>query len=156
MRVSENVLKWAMRFYPPLFFQRIWVKKFHKGFRGVDVKIHHSILNRNYNGSIFGGTIFSATDPFYAILFDQILKSEERKVLIWLKSAHIEYKKPARKNLNFSISITSEQIQHAKADLDNLGKHVICFEFDLFDRDGLLCASVKNEVYIRNLNDPKY
>jgi len=152
MRVSENTLKWAMRFYPPLFFQRIWVKKFHKDFRGVDVKVHRSLLNRNYNGSIFGGTIFSATDPFYAILFDQILQREGFKVLIWLKSAHIQYKKPARKNLSFSIMIQTDQIEQAKTDLSENGKHVIGFEFDLLDKDGLLCATVKNEVYIRNLD----
>lgn len=152
MRVSENTLKWAMRFYPPLLFQRVWVKKFHKDFRGVDVKIHRSLLNRNYNGSIFGGTIFSATDPFYAILFDQILQREGYKVLIWLKSAHIQYKKPARKNLGFSITIIPTQIEQAKIDLNEIGKHVVEFEFDLHDQEGLLCATVRNEVYIRNLD----
>lgn len=141
-----------MRFYPPLFFQRIWVKKFHKDFRGVDVKVHRSILNRNYNGSIFGGTIFSATDPFYAILFDQILQRRGYNILVWLKSAHIQYKKPARKNLTFTIAITNEQLEQAEANLNTLGKHVMGFEFDLLDEDGLLCASVNNEVYIRNLD----
>lgn len=141
-----------MRFYPPLLFQRVWVKKFHKDFRGVDVKIHRSLLNRNYNGSIFGGTIFSATDPFYAILFDQILQREGYKVLIWLKSAHIQYKKPARKNLSFSITIIPTQIEQAKIDLNKIGKHVVEFEFDLHDQEGLLCATVRNEVYIRNLD----
>lgn len=156
MRVSENTLKWAMRFYPPLFFQRIWVKKFYKDFRGVDVEVNRSILNRNYNGSIFGGTIFSAADPFYAILFNQILIREGYTVLIWLKSAHIQYKKPARKNLFFSISINPEQIEQVKSDLDKVGKHVVTFELDLLDKAGLLCASVKNEVYIRNLNFHKH
>ena len=45
MVISENMLKWGMRFYPPLFFQRIWVKKFDKGFSGVHVKIFKSFLN---------------------------------------------------------------------------------------------------------------
>src|SRR5690606_5763504 len=72
MKMSERALKWIMRFYPPLMFQRIWVKEFHPEFKGVDVIVLHSLLNRNYNSSIFGGTIFSAADPFYPILFDQI------------------------------------------------------------------------------------
>lgn len=152
MRVSENTLKWGMRFYPPLFFQRIWVRKFHKDFYGVDVKIHRSLLNRNYNGSIFGGTIFSATDPFYAILFDQILQRRGYHTLIWLKSAQIDYKKPARKNLYFSITISPNEIHEAEEILNTVGKHVISFEFDLIDKDGMLCATVKNEVYIRNIN----
>ncbi|HLT42689.1 MAG TPA: DUF4442 domain-containing protein, partial [Sphingobacteriaceae bacterium] len=99
MKASEKALKWAMRFYPPLFFQRIWVKKFHPGFRGVDVTIQSSFLNRNYNSSIFGGTIFAAADPFYPILFDQIFRRKGLKTVVWLKSGSVKYLKPARSKL---------------------------------------------------------
>jgi len=152
MKVSENTLKWAIRFYPPLFFQRIWVRKFHKGFRGVDVKIGHSLLNRNYNRSIFGGTIFAATDPFYAILFEQILKGKGYKTLTWLKSAEIQYIKPARNDLFFTIKIENNEILAAEKKLISDGKYVNEFTLDVFDRKGQLCARVKNEIYIRNLN----
>ena len=74
MLVSEKLLKWVMRFYPPLFFQRVWVKSFAPGYRGVTVVIRKSIFNKNYNGTIFGGTSFAAVDPFYPVLFQQILK----------------------------------------------------------------------------------
>ena len=150
MRVSENLLKWAIRLYPPLFFQRIWVKRFHKNFRGVDVKLAHSLVNRNYNGSIFGGSIFSATDPFYAILFDQIFQREGFETLVWLKSAEISYIKPARRNLYFSIVITEEEIARAREKLLSEGKYVETFTFDLQDKSGITHARVKNEVYIRN------
>lgn len=150
MRVSENLLKWAIRLYPPLLFQRIWVKRFHKGFRGVDVKLAHSLINRNYNGSIFGGSIFSATDPFYAILFDQILQREGFKTLVWLKSAEISYIKPARRNLYFSIVINDEEIARACEKLAAEGKYIETFTFELCDKSGLTHARVKNEVYIRN------
>lgn len=150
MRVSENLLKWAIRLYPPLFFQRIWVKRFHKDFRGVDVKLAHSIFNRNYNGSIFGGSIFSATDPFYAILFDQILQRKGFKTLVWLKSAEIRYIKPARRNLYFSIVITEEEIAWACEKLVREGKYIETFTFELRDQSGVTHARVKNEVYIRN------
>ena len=83
MKVSEKTLKWVMRFYPPFFFQRIWVQRFHPGFTGVDVKISKSLLNRNYNASIFGGTIFAAADPFYALLFDQLFRRRgDRKSVV--------------------------------------------------------------------------
>ncbi len=69
MVVSENVLKWALRFYPPLLFQRIWVIRFEKDFKGVSVKINKSLINNNYNNSIFGGTIFAAADPIFTPYF---------------------------------------------------------------------------------------
>ena len=151
MVVSENMLKWAMRFYPPLFFQRIWVKKFEKDFTGVHVKIFRSFLNINYNRSIFGGSIFSASDPFYALLFDQILQRKGIKCRVWLKSAEIRYLKPARTHLYFTISLSDEEIQEAETTLRTVGKFVKAYPMNIVNSQGELCATVINEVYIRNL-----
>lgn len=151
MQVSEKTLKWAMRFYPPLLFQRIWVKKFHKDFRGVEVKIFKSLFNKNYNNSIFGGTIFSASDPFYALLFDQILLRKGFKIRVWLKSAQISYLKPGRSNLYFKVSLTDQDIAEAEAALNTIGKFVKSFPIEITSEDGVICATVINEVYVRNL-----
>ena len=151
MIVSEKMLKWAMRFYPPLFFQRIWVIKFDKGFTGVHVKISKSFLNVNYNRTIFGGTIFSASDPFFALLFDQILQRRGLKCRVWLRSAEIRYLKPGATNLYFTISLSEQQIQEAETILVTEGKFVKAYPMNIFSSEGLLCATVINEVYIRNL-----
>lgn len=152
MVVSENTLKWGLCFYPPLLFQRIWIKKFHKGFRGVDVKINKSLFNKNYNGSIFGGTIYAATDPFYAILFDQLLQRQGFKVRVWLKSAAIQYLKPGRSTLYFTIVITDEMLNDAITALNTSGKFVKAYPMEITDPSGEVCATVMNEVYIRNLH----
>lgn len=141
-----------MRFYPPLFFQRIWVVRFEKDFRGVEVKVKPSFLNKNYNRSIFGGTIFSASDPFYAILFDQILQRRGLKTRVWLKSASIQYLKPGRKTISFKIQISEEDIKEAEVHLHDVGKYVKSFPIEIYDTQGELCAKVQNEVYIRNLH----
>jgi hypothetical protein len=151
MKVSENMLKWGMRFYPPLFFQRIWVKKFDKGFSGVKVKIFKSFLNLNYNRSIFGGSIFSASDPFYALLFDQILQRNGLKCRVWLKSASINYLKPGRTNLEFTIALSDEEITEAIMALKSVGKFVKAYPINMYNSKGELCVTVINEVYIRNL-----
>ncbi|RZM06102.1 MAG: DUF4442 domain-containing protein [Pedobacter sp.] len=153
MVVSENTLKWALCFYPPLLFQRIWVKKFHPGFRGVDVKIAKSLFNTNYNGSIFGGTIYAATDPFYALLFDQILQRKGFKVRVWLKSASIQYLKPGRGHLYFTIIVTDEMIADAVQVLNTSGKFIRAYPMEIRNKEGELCATVMNEVYVRNLFD---
>lgn len=150
MIVSEKTLKWALCLYPPLLFQRIWIKQFHPGFKGVDVKIANSFLNRNYNGSIFGGTIYAATDPFYALLFDQLMQRRGFKVRVWLKSAAIQYLKPGRTSLYFTIKITDEMIEEAEQVLKTEGKFVKAYPMELFDENGVLCATVMNEVYLRN------
>ncbi|MGY4386235.1 hypothetical protein ACVWYN_003286 [Pedobacter sp. UYP24] len=152
MIVSENTLKWGLCLYPPLLFQRIWVKKFHKGFRGVEVKINKSLFNNNYNNSIFGGTIYAATDPFYALLFDQLLQRQGFKVRIWLKSASIQYLKPGRSDLYFTIKITDDMLQDAIEALNTSGKFVKAYPMEITNAEGEICATVMNEVYIRNLH----
>ncbi|PAW94091.1 DUF4442 domain-containing protein [Mucilaginibacter sp. MD40] len=152
MVVSENTLKWIMRFYPPLFFQRVWVKGFNKDFRGVHVSIIKSFLNTNYNGSIFGGTIFAAADPFYPVLFDRILQSPGRKLKIWSKSSTINYLIPATGNLKFTITITEHQIQEVIDTIDVYGKYEGTYPVEIFNDNNEICASLNNEVYIRDLN----
>lgn len=152
MVVSEKTLKWALCLYPPLLFQRIWVRQFHEGFRGVDVKIAKSLLNRNYNGSIFGGTIYAATDPFYALLFDQLLQRRGFKVRVWLKSAAIQYLKPGRGHLYFTINVTDDMLNEAITTLQTDGKFVKAYPMEIKNAAGELCATVLNEVYIRNLH----
>lgn len=140
-----------MRLYPPMLFQRIWVKKVHKNFRGIDIKINRSLFTSNLGNSIFGGTIFSATDPFYALLFGQIMQHKGFRITVWLKSAQIQYIKPGRTDLFYTITISEEMVGDAEKALLRDGKFVKPYPIDIFDKHGELCATALNEVYIRNL-----
>lgn len=151
MKISENSLKWLMRLYPPMLFQRIWVKKVHPGFRGIDIKINRSLFTSNLGNSIFGGTIFSATDPFYALLFGQIMQHKGYKITVWLKSAQIQYIKPGRTDLFYTITISDEMVSDAEKALQTEGKFVKMYPIEIYDTQGELCATALNEVYIRNL-----
>lgn len=152
MRISENRLKWALRIYPPLLLQRIWTVNFQKDFRGVKVKIFKSLLNRNYNRSIFGGTIFSAADPFYPVLFHQIFSHKGFKIIAWSKSSEIQYLKPGMSNLSLEINIPETEIIEAEEILNKVGKYVKTHMIDIYDESGEICVTVKNEIYLRNLN----
>ena len=152
MVISEKGMKWLIRFYPPLLFQRIWVVAFKKNFKGVSVKIRKSLFNKNYNRSIFGGTLFAAADPFYPILFQQILTRRGHKIIVWLKSAQINYLKPGNTDLYFNIDIDEFTIAEAETILNTEGKYIKTFLIEMFDEGGELCVNVQTELYVRNLN----
>ena len=155
MKISENSLKWLMRLYPPMFFQRIWVKKIDKDFRSIDVKINRSLFTTNLGSATFGGTIFAATDPFYALLIGQIMQHKGFKITVWLKSAEIQYLKPARTDMYYSIKIDDEMIKEVEQAITREGKFVKSYPIEIFDTTGDLCVTAQNEVYIRNLNFTK-
>ncbi|MFZ4262270.1 DUF4442 domain-containing protein [Sphingobacterium sp. HJSM2_6] len=153
MRISPNLLKWALRFYPPFFFQRIWVRHIFTGFLGADLKVNKSILNINSNKTIFGGTIFSAIDPMYPILLDQYFKKQGiQRTVAWLKTAHIDYIKPAKHHLFFSIRLDENELKQALVSIKTNGKIVKTFRTQVFDKNNLLCAIAHNEIYIRDLD----
>lgn len=152
MKVSENRLKWLLRFYPPLLMQRIWTEKFYKDFRGVKVTIFKSILNRNYNRSIFGGTVFAATDPYYPVLFHQLFTHKGYKVIAWSKSAEVLFLKPGMSNLSFELTIPEAEIAEAEEILNTAGKFTRVYPIDIYNNSGEICATVKSEIYLRNLN----
>ena len=149
MKVSENILKWGMRLYPPLLLQRIWVQKIHKDFKGADIKINRSLFTLNFCKAIFGGTIYSGTDPFYAMLFGQILRNKNYHITIWLKSASIQFLKPARTDLFYKIHITEEMIKEAETELNNKGVFVKTYAIEVYSKNKELTAIARNEIYIR-------
>ncbi len=152
MRYTPNKVKWLLRFYPPFLFQRIWVKNISPGYTGADVTIHKSFLNLNANRTIFGGTIFSAIDPIYPVLIDAYIRSHGfKKTVAWLKSARIEYKKPGHRSLHFSVRLNEKEMESILHTIREEGKVIRTFSTDIFDKDGIHCATVHNEVYIRNL-----
>jgi hypothetical protein len=153
MKVSEHTLKWGMRLYPPLLLQRIWVKKIDKGFRGAEVKINRSLITLNFGNAIFGGTIYTATDPFYAMLFGQVLKHKGYHISVWLKSAGIQFLKPARTDLYYRITITDDMVAEAEAGLNSKGVFVKTYPIEIYTTEGILCALAKNEIYIRHLKN---
>lgn len=152
MKLSENSLKWLMRLYPPFLTQRIWVKNIHPGFRQIDVKINRSVVTTNLGRSTFGGTIFSATDPFYALLLNQIARRAGMKPIVWLKSAQIQYLRPGATDLHFSLiideNLVAEMLEHLQRD----GKFIKSLPIEIYDKHGELCVTAQNEVYLRDRN----
>ncbi len=154
--MSEHTLKWLLRLYPPLLLQRVWVQEFGRNFKSVKVKINKSLINRNYNGSIFGGTIFAAADPFLPVLFSQVLNPDgKRKLKIWSKSSKIEFLKPGLTDLFFELKITDADVSEFEQALTVLGKYEKAYPIEIFNTGGEVCVLLHNEVYVRDLDVSK-
>lgn len=74
----------------------------------VKIKIPLSYKNRNYVGSIFGGSLFAAVDPIPMIQLMYILKEE---YIVWDKAASIKFKRPAREDMYATFEFTNEEIE---------------------------------------------
>jgi acyl-coenzyme A thioesterase PaaI-like protein len=147
--LSERQGKWLLSLYPTLLFSRIRITRVGPGFRSCTVRIARSLITRNLNGTTFGGTIFSAADPFYAVMYWQIFARRGIRVQTWLKSARIEYLKPAATALTLDFVLTDEDIARAARQLEREGRYIRSHSVEAVDRHGRTCAVIETEVYLR-------
>ena len=147
--LGERYGRLLLNLFPPFMFNRIRIESLGDGFRSCRIRVRRSILTRNLNGTTFGGTIFSAADPFYAVMFWQIFARECMRVQSWLKSASIEYLRPAAGDLTLEFALTDEDIADARSTLEREGRYTRTFAVEATDPAGKVCARMTNEVYLR-------
>ncbi|AMA50690.1 DUF4442 domain-containing protein [Flavobacterium covae] len=75
--------------------------------KNIYIKIPHNYKNKNYVGSIFGGSLFSAVDPIPMTQLMYLLKED---YIVWDKAALIRFKKPARENVYATFHFSDEEI----------------------------------------------
>jgi len=147
--LSERQGKWLVSLYPPLLFQRVKVVRFGDGFRSCEVRVARSLLTRNLNGTTFGGSIFAAADPIYAIMYWQALARRGLRVQSWLKSARIDYRRPVATALSLHFRLDEEQVDRAERGLAETGRYECRHSTLAVDRHDRVCAEVETDVHVR-------
>lgn len=113
----------------------------------IKVKIPFSIKNRNYVGSIFGGSLFSATDPIYMIQLMNILKDD---YIVWDKDATIKYKRPTKENVYAEFSFSHEEINEIKSKVSDNGEFDLVKTLNIVNKEHVVFAEISKTIYIAN------
>ncbi len=112
----------------------------------VKVKIPISWKNRNYVGTIFGGSMASATDPIYMI---QLMNILGEKYVVWDKEATIKFKRPANQSVYAHFLFTPEEIDQIKKDVSVKKEIDLIKRVKLTNQDGdKLFAEVIKTIYV--------
>ena len=146
---SRRFLRFILNIYPPLLFNRIVLIEISRDFSEMNVIIKKSLFNMNFYKSIFGGTIFSACDPYFPIMYYNIFKKRNKKLVIWLKSAKINYIKPANTNLRLQFKINKNNIHKIEEDISSKGKSEIWHKIQAINKDGVPCAEADMLIYLK-------
>ncbi len=147
-RWSPRQLRWLMRAYPPLLFQRIQVLEIDPAFRRALVRVRRSIFSRNLQGSTFGGTIYAAVDPFHALLLWQICAHEGIRVQAWMKEAVITFLRPAESDLTIEFTLDDRTVVDALRAIRESGRFAKVFEVQALDEQDNVCATVRTDIRI--------
>ena len=83
-------------------------------------------------------------------MYYHVFTNKGRKLIIWLKSAEIQYLEPADSTLTLHFKITEENIQIVEEELDKEGKVEIWHTVDAINKKEIVCAKAKMQVYLRD------
>ena len=147
MALTPRTMKWALNLYPPYLFSGVRIKYIAPDWKEMIVQVRKSLLNRNYVGTIFGGTMYSAADPMFMLMLIKIMGIKD--YIIWDKGAEIDFKKPGRSHLTYHFVVKDAVIRDIKAQLETAEKLVPTFLVNGVDKEGSICVTVRKTVYIR-------
>ena len=135
-----------LNIWPPFLFSGISILDISKDFRHAKVRLKKKALTSNYVGTLFGGSLFAMTDPFYMVM---ILNNLGKGYIVWDKRSEIEYVSPGMKTVFAEFHIWDEDLDEIKREVDSAGKYLKWFEVEIKSSDGTVVAIVKKQIYIR-------
>ncbi len=113
----------------------------------VKIKIPLNWKNRNFVGTIFGGSMLSATDPIYMIQLMNILGED---YIVWDKEASINYKRPGKETIYCEFTFTKDEIKTIKKNIASDGEMNILKTSTLIDKKGNTIAELRKTIYVAN------
>jgi hypothetical protein len=111
----------------------------------IHVRIKRGFRNTNYNGSIYGGSIYAAIDPIYAIQLIQIFGKD---YVVWDKKAVIDFKRPIKKKAIAQFIFTDDLIETIRQNLELKGEYYFDLPVSFVDESGFVYAEIDKTLFI--------
>lgn len=112
----------------------------------VRVKLPLSWRTRNYVGTIFGGSLYAAVDPFFMLM---LFKRLGPGVIVWDKAASIRFRRPGKTTLTAVMRIDDAELAEVRRLMELEPKLDRTYRVELVDGDGVIHAEVDKVVQIR-------
>lgn len=113
--------------------------------RTVRIEIPLSWRNANYVGTMFGGSMLSATDPVLMVQLINILGSD---YVVWDQSVEMRFRRPAKGRLFSTFEYGEEELEEIRASVRETGEMELVKSIELRDRSGELIASGSKVLYV--------
>jgi acyl-coenzyme A thioesterase PaaI-like protein len=146
LMTSHAGMRRMLNFWPPFLFSGITVLEVSKDFRHAKVRLKKKMLTSNYVGTLFGGSLFAMTDPFYMVM---VLKNLGKDYIVWDKRSEIEYVSPGKTTVYAEFNLADADLAEIKQEVALSGKYLRWFEVEIKSADGTVVAIVKKQIYVR-------
>jgi len=120
-------------------------------FREIRLSLPLNWRTRNYVGTIFGGSLYAAVDPFYMIMLIETLGPD---YVVWDRAATIRFARPGRETLFARFLLPIEETDAIRGLLKTERSIDRVYAIDLSDAGGTVHATVEKTIYIRRRDRP--
>ncbi|MBK8064836.1 MAG: DUF4442 domain-containing protein [Betaproteobacteria bacterium] len=144
--MDARLLRLGMCLWPPYLGAGIRVRRIAADYGEVLVEMRLRVWNRNYFGTHFGGSLYSMTDPFFALMLTHRLGPH---YLVWDHSGGIEYLTPGRGLARAHFVLDAARVEAIRAQAAGGSKVLPEFTLEVKDRAGHVVARVHKTIYVR-------
>ncbi len=144
--MKNHLFKLMLNVWPPYYGTGIRVRYISKDFRTLVVERKLKFYNRNYVGAHFGGSLYSMVDPFYMLMFMNILGKD---YIVWDKAACIEFISPGKGTVQACFKLDDEDIRLIRERTENGERYLPRYRVDIKDSSGNIIARADKTLYVR-------
>jgi acyl-coenzyme A thioesterase PaaI-like protein len=144
--MSPKTIRRLINLWPPFLFSGIRVTRIAEDWREVQTELRLRWWNRNAVGTMFGGSLFAMTDPFYPLMLQHNLGPE---YIVWVKSALIDFLLPGRTVARASFLLSPLTLDEIRRATEDGRKCEPLFSAAVSDAQGRPIAKVNFTLYVR-------
>lgn len=142
---SKKIERWKFNFFPAYRGSGARITYISDDFHEIQIKLPLNWRTRNYVGTIFGGSMFAATDPIYMVMLIRILGNG---YVVWDKSTNIRFKRPGKETLFAQFILTPAEISEIRSQLDTTKSIDRVYKVELKDKAGKTHAIIEKTLYL--------
>lgn len=143
--LKNFLFKKALQHWPCIKASGVRILRISQDFHEIDIAIPLTWKTRNRVGTIYGGSLYSATDAFYFLMLMEILGKE---FVVWDKSGTIQFKRPGRSTLYGYFRLDPDQIRKLKHAILEQGEITRDFRIELVDAEGVIHSEITRTIYL--------
>lgn len=117
-------MRWLYNWWPCIFCSGGKVEFIAGDFRELHVSLQLNMRTRNRVGTVFGGSIYSSVDPYYMLMFMEVLG---KQYVVWDKAASVKFVRPITDKVKCRFLISDVLVEEVKQKIAEQGE----FTFDL-------------------------
>jgi acyl-coenzyme A thioesterase PaaI-like protein len=142
---KTRLSRWGFNWFPAYRGSGGRIEYIASDWMEVRIRLPLNWRTRNYVGTIFGGSIYSAVDPIYMIM---LIKTLGSRYEVWDKAATIQFRRPGRATLRAVFKLHGAELDEIRAQVDATGRSERRYVVELLD-GAEVCASCEKVVSIK-------